>query len=108
VRLAVLETKDYLDPDTRKRSGWAALKSSVGWGGGLFEIQVQPLVNYYAERERLTRESHAAFKERREGLRRRVEQAVPLMGFYRRLLRWLFDPTGDAPGLLGVEVVITE
>jgi hypothetical protein len=108
VGLTIIETKDYFAPGRRKGSGWAALKSAVTWGGGLFELQVQPLVNYYAERERLTRESHAAFKQRREDLRREVERRVPLMGFYRRLLRWVFDPVGDAPQLRGVEVVITD
>jgi hypothetical protein len=105
VRLHFLETKDYLSRS--KASGWAAMKSVVGWWDGLFEIQVQPLVNYYRERERLTRESHQAHKQRRDLLRRQVGERVPLLTFTRLLLRWLFTGAqGEPPSHPGVEVVV--
>lgn len=105
VRLHFLETKDYLSRS--KTSGWAAMKSVVGWWDGLFEIQVQPLVNYYRERERLTRESHQAHKQRRDLLRLQVGERVPLLTFTRRLLRWLFTGAQGAPPTHpGVEIVV--
>ena len=85
-----LETKDYLQGSENKRSGWKALKSVVRWWDETFEVQVQPLRNYLKERERLSRESHASFKNRREELRNEVARRIPLYGFYRDLLRWLF------------------
>lgn len=89
-RLQFLETKDYLDGTDPKRSGWQALKSVVRWWDETFEVQVQPLRNYLRERERLSQESHASFKTRREDLRTEVARRIPLYGFYRELLRWLF------------------
>lgn len=85
-----LETKDYLDGTDPKRSGWQAIKSVVRWWGETFEVQVQPLRNYLRERERLSQESHASFRTRREDLRAEVARRIPLYGFYRNLLRWLF------------------
>ncbi|MCA9566174.1 MAG: hypothetical protein KC561_21910, partial [Myxococcales bacterium] len=82
-----IETKNYMGE--RKGSGWQAVKSVVQWWDRAFEIQIQPLVNYYLERDHLTKQSHAAFKERRERIRDRVAQRIPLFGFYRDLLRWL-------------------
>ncbi len=108
-RLEFVEVKDYLERDSRKRSGWSALKSVVRWGGRTFEIQVQPLSNFLHERERLTRESHASFKSTRERVRDEVAARLPLFGFYRALLRWLFvDPSSEAPRQEGVEVVLVD
>ena len=111
LRLEHLETKNYLAQDGRKASGWAAMKSVVRWGGRTFEIQVQPLRNYYNEQEYLTKESHAGFKARRELLRNEIAAKIPLFGFYQALLRWLF--LGDAhpeqaPNYPGVRIVLTE
>lgn len=108
-RLEFVETKDYLQRPSRKQSGWSALKTVVRWAGRTFEIQVQPLSNFLHERERLTRESHASFKATRERVRDEVAGRLPLFGFYRALLRWLFlDPSSDAPQQEGVEVVLVD
>jgi hypothetical protein len=107
-RLQFIEVKDYLGAAEKKHSGWSAVKSVVRWRGQLFEIQVQPLANYLRERERLTRESHASFKARREGLRDEVAQAVPLFGFYRDLLQWLFGSRERPPQLPGVEIELKD
>lgn len=108
-RLEFVETKDYLERPSRKQSGWSALKSVVRWAGRTFEIQVQPLSNFLHERERLTRESHASFKITREKVRDEVAQRLPLFGFYRALLRWLFlDPSSEPPQQDGVEVVLVD
>ena len=72
-------------------------------------MQVQPLWNYHQEREYLTRESHAGFKERRETLRNQVADAIPLFGFYRDLLRWLFlSPAEPAPSFEAVEIIVRD
>ena len=77
--------------------------------GDAIEGQVQPLWNYHQERESLTRESHAGFKERREMLRNQVAGAVPLFGFYRDLLRWLFlSPDEPAPTFEAVEIIVND
>lgn len=108
-RLAFVETKDYLQRPSRKQSGWSALKTVVRWAGRTFEIQVQPLSNFLHERERLTRESHASFKGTRERVRDEVAGRLPLFGFYRALLRWLFlDPSSEAPQQEGVDVVLVD
>ncbi len=105
VRLHFLETKDYLSRS--KSSGWTAVKSVVRWWDGLFEIQVQPLVNYYRERERLTRESHQAHKQRRDLLREQVGERLPLLTFTRQLLQWLFTGAqGAPPEHPGVQIVV--
>lgn len=102
-RLYFVETKDYLDGSEPKRSGWRAIKSVVRWWNETFEVQIQPLRNYLKERERLTTESHASFRTRREELRAEVSRLIPLYGFYRELLRWLFlrpeSPPPDFPHL---------
>ncbi|MCS6912719.1 MAG: hypothetical protein RMK29_21555 [Myxococcales bacterium] len=104
-RLAIIEVKNYLGRDQRKQSGWQALKSVVCWGDGAFEVQIQPLVNYHRELERLTRESHTSFKERRDRLRDEVAAQYPLFAFYRDLLRWLFlTPSASPPSFPGVEL----
>lgn len=107
-RVAFVETKDYLRRG-EKESGWEAIKSVVTWNDRMFEIQVQPLANFWREREHLTRESHAGFKSRREQVRQQVAEQLPLFGFYQTLLRWLFqDPEGPAPIFPGVSVVVLE
>jgi hypothetical protein len=107
--LRFLEVKNYLEHESRKRSGWSAMKSVVAWGGRTFEVQVQPLSNFLHERERLTRESHASFKTTRERVRDEIAARMPLFGFYRALLRWLFVDPSEAPPLHeGVEVILTD
>ncbi len=107
--LRFIEVKNYLDHNSRKRSGWTAMKSVVAWGGRTFEVQVQPLSNFLHERERLTRESHTSFKSTRERVRDEIAARNPLFGFYRALLRWLFvDPTTEPPVQEGVEVVLVD
>lgn len=107
--LEFLEVKNYLEQESRKRSGWSAMKSVVAWGGRTFEVQVQPLSNFLHERERLTRESHVSFKSTRERVRDEIAARMPLFGFYRSLLRWLFVDPSEAPPIHdGVEVVLTD
>lgn len=89
-QLEFVEVKDYLNRPRRKKSGWEAIKSVVRWSDKTFEIQVQSLRNFLRERERLTKESHRSFKANRERVRNQVAQQIPLFGFYRELLRWLF------------------
>lgn len=106
--LEFLETKDYLHR-AEKKSGWEAVKSVVLWGEKLFEIQVQPLANFWREREHLTKESHAGFKSRREEVRQQVANQIPLFGFYQTLLKWLFQyPDSPIPTFPGVKVVLTD
>lgn len=107
--LTFVEVKDYLSRPSRKQSGWSALKSVVRWGERTFEIQVQPLSNFLHEREKLTKESHASFKTTRERVRDGIAARLPLFGFYRALLRWLFlDSTSEPPLHEGVEIVLSE
>jgi hypothetical protein len=106
--LVFVETKDYLG-ESGKGSGWEAMKSVVTWSDRMFEIQVQPLGNFWREREHLTRESHAGFKSRREQVRRQVADHIPLFGFYQDLLKWLFqNPEGPAPTFPRVSVAVSE
>ena len=107
-RLRCLEVKDYLDTaDGIKASGWQAIKSIFQWWDTMIEVQVQPLANYLNERERLTKESHAGFKSRREEVRNQVAAAIPLFGFYRDLLKWLFlAPNTRAPLFESVTIVV--
>lgn len=110
-RLHLVETKDYLASQHRKASGWAAMKSVVRWLGRTFEIQIQPLSNYFAEQEYLTRESHAGFKAHREKVRAEIAKRLPLFGFYQNLLRWLFVDGATlekAPIYPGVKVVLLD
>jgi hypothetical protein len=108
--LECLEVKDYLnEAQGLKASGWQAIKSVFQWWDTMIEVQVQPLGNYLQERERLTRESHAGFKSRREDIRNQVAAALPLFGFYRDLLKWLFlEPDGPPPSFTGVTIVLTD
>ena len=108
-RLKCIEVKDYMARRGRKQTGWEAIKSVFRWWDSTIEVQVQPLWNYHQEREHLTRESHAGFKARREALRNQIADAVPLFGFYRDLLRWLFmSPAEPAPTFEAVEIVLED
>ena len=108
--LHCLEVKDYLNAaEGIKASGWQAIKSVFQWWDTMIEVQVQPLANYLQERERLTRESHAGFKSRREEIRNQVAAAIPLFGFYRDLLKWLFlAPDTEAPAFESVRIVVRD
>ncbi|HUR35751.1 MAG TPA: hypothetical protein VM032_18230 [Vicinamibacterales bacterium] len=108
--LDCLEVKDYLNEgDGLKASGWQAIKSVFHWWDTMIEVQVQPLANYLQERERLTRESHTGFKSRREDIRNQVAAAIPLFGFYRDLLKWLFlEPDAQAPLFDRVTIVVAD
>jgi hypothetical protein len=106
-RLEYIEVKDYMAARGRKATGWEAIKSVCRWWDSIVEIQVQPLRNFHREREWLTRESHAGFKARREELRNRIAETIPLFGFYRDLLRWLFVSSDEpAPTFDSVEIVL--
>ena len=102
----IIEVKNYLA--ARKKSGWKALKSVVNWWGQTFEIQIQPLTNYFLEQEYLTRESHSAFKQRRDQIYRRVGESDRVFAFYHELLQWLFrdGAMGPGPKLTGVKIDI--
>jgi hypothetical protein len=108
-RLECIEVKDYMAAVGRKATGWEAIKSVFRWWDTMIEIQVQPLANYHREREALTAESHSGFKARREALRNEIAARMPLFGFYRDLLRWLFVcPTEPAPSYEAIEIRVEE
>ncbi len=90
--LEFIETKNYLtcSPAEMKKTGWKALKSVAKWHDKLFELQVQPLGNYYLELDHMAGPSHSSFKVLRDKLRDEVSLRIPLYGFYRNLLRMLF------------------
>jgi hypothetical protein len=90
--LQFIETKDYLtcSPSDMKKTGWKAIKSVVSWQNKLFEVQVQPLTNYYLEIDHMAEQSHNSFKLVRDSLRDELARIIPLYGFYRDLLRMLF------------------
>jgi hypothetical protein len=98
-RLRFIEVKDHLGAQRKGNSGWECIKSVFEWNGALFEIQIQPLINYCLERERLTKQSHDAFKQKRERARDQVAARVPLFGFYRDILRTLFVEPPSCDGL---------
>jgi hypothetical protein len=105
--LSFIEVKNYLNNSYRKQSGWEALKSVVVWSGKTFELQIQPLSNFLYERESLTKESHSGFKATREDIREKVANRIPLFGFYRDLLKWLFlNPQLEPPTFPGVSVLV--
>jgi hypothetical protein len=107
-KLRYLEVKAY-SVDNGKESGWMAIKSVVMWRGGVFEIQIQPLLNFWKEREFLMRESHAGFKAQREQVREHVAKQIPLFDFYNRLLKWMFqDINGAVPSFPGISVTCVE
>jgi len=106
-KLEFIEVKDYMAQFGRKATGWEAIKSVFRWWDSTIEVQIQPLANYHHEREQLTRESHAGFKTRREELRNQIAGTIPLFGFYRDLLRWMFlCPDEPAPTFASVEIVL--
>ena len=108
-RMVFIETKDYMGQWGRKATGWSAIKSVFRWWDTMIEVQVQPLANFHREREALTAESHVGFKARREALRNQIADRMPLFGFYRDLLRWLFlSPAEPAPTFDAVDIVITD
>jgi hypothetical protein len=108
-RLQFIEVKNYMARRGRKQTGWEAIKSVFRWWDSTIEVQIQPLWNYHQEREHLTRESHAGFKARREQLRNQIADTIPLFGFYRDLLRWLFvSPAEPAPSFEAVEIVLRD
>ena len=108
-RLECIEVKDYMAAVGRKATGWEAIKSVFRWWDTMIEVQVQPLANYHREREALTAESHSGFKARREALRNEIAARMPLFGFYRDLLRWLFVcPTEPAPSYEAIELRVEE
>ena len=108
--LEYLEVKDYLSQGAGKNSGWTAIKSVVRWWDQTFELQIQPLPNYYREQERFTRESHRSFKLSREQFREDVAHRLPLYGFIRDVLRWLFSPERypNRPTFPGVAILLQE
>jgi len=103
-----IETKDYLNctEGERKRSGWRAIKSVVTWRDRLFEIQLQPLGNYYLELDHMSGPSHRSFKLRRDSIRNKISDMVPLYGFYQELLKSLFlgGPSSFDKGKISVVV----
>jgi hypothetical protein len=108
-QLEFIETKDYLNIEIQKQSGWQAMKSVVLWSGKMIEIQVQVLHNYLNEQEMFTKESHRSFKTSRENIRNEIAEKYPLFRFYRDLLRWLFmGQQGDVPQYEGVIVQIQD
>lgn len=108
--LEFLEIKDYLSEGAGKNSGWTAIKSVVRWWDQTFELQIQPLPNYYREQERFSRESHRSFKLSREEFREDVARRLPLYGFIRDVLRWLFSPERHPhrPTFPGVAILLQE
>jgi hypothetical protein len=90
--LDFIETKDYLTgpSEQMKKTGWRAIKSVTKWQDRLFEIQVQPLANYYLELDHMAGPSHRSFKLQRDAMREEVTRHLPLYGFYRDLLKMLF------------------
>jgi hypothetical protein len=104
-----IEVKDYMAQWGRKETGWEAIKSVFRWWDTMIEVQVQPLANFHREREALTAESHSGFKARRDALRNQIADRLPLFGFYRDLLRWLFlSPSEPAPTFDSVEIVLSD
>lgn len=94
--LAFIEIKDYLSSDSSermKRSGWRAIKSVVHWHDRLFEIQIQPLTNYYLELDHMSGPSHRSFKMKRDQIRDQIAGSIPLYGFYKDLLQMIFVGT---------------
>ena len=107
--LEFIETKDYLNCELThmKKTGWRALKSVARWHERLFEIQVQPLSNYYLELDHMAGPSHSSFKLSRDALRDELAQRIPLYGFYRDLLKMLFMESNVSFESEHASVVIT-
>jgi hypothetical protein len=107
--LAFIETKDYLTcpPEQMKKTGWRAVKSVTRWQDRIFEIQVQPLANYYLELDHMAGPSHRSFKIQRDAMRDEVASRIPLYGFYRDLLKMLFMQSDISFESANASVVIT-
>ncbi|MCK6602331.1 MAG: hypothetical protein L6Q77_10955 [Bacteroidetes bacterium] len=105
-----VETKDYLfcPPERKKKTGWEALKSVVRWQGHTFEIQFQPLVNYYLELDHMSEPSHQSFKLNRDQVRQELSRSIPYYGFYRSLLKMIFLNREMSFEVDSVRVEITE
>lgn len=105
----IVETKNYLTclPTEMKKTGWKAIKSVVQWHERLFEVQVQPLNNYYLELDHMSGPSHSSFKLKRDQMRDQVAERIPLYGFYRDLLKMLFMGTDVSFECANATVVIT-
>lgn len=108
-KLQFIETKDYLtcEPSKMKKTGWKALKSVVRWQGRLFELQVQPLGNYYLELDHMAGPSHQSFKVNRDELRDEIARNIPLYGFYRDLLKMIFGDDCDYGSFVTKYVSVT-
>ena len=81
----------------------------MSWWERTFEIQIQPLQNFYKEREHFSKESHAGFKTKRESIRDQVAEQIPLMRFYRDLLQYVFAAdrsSKNLPSMQGISVLI--
>lgn len=104
-----IESKNYLTcpPEEMKKTGWKAIKSVVQWHDRLFEIQVQPLDNYYLELDHMSGPSHSSFKIKRDAMRDQVAQCIPMYGFYRDLLKMLFMGTDVSFDCANASVVIS-
>ncbi len=107
--LEFIETKDYLtcEASQMKQTGWKALKSVVKWHDRLFEIQFQPLANYYLELDHMAGPSHRSFKLQRDSMRDELAHRIPLYGFYRDLLKMLFLETDVSFEYENASVAIT-
>ncbi len=108
--IEVLEVKNYGGAEYQKQSGWDAIKSVISWWGKTIEVQILPLSIYLNEREYLTQESHAGFRSRREELRSMVTREIPLFGFMRALLQWVFVDGNDpakTPHFPGISIEIS-
>jgi hypothetical protein len=106
-RLDFLDVKDYMTQWGRKATGWEAIKSVVRWWDTTFEVHIQPIANFYREREVLADQNQASFNALRAALRNEVADRLPLLGFYRDLLRWLFVSSSEsAPKFESVRIVL--
>jgi hypothetical protein len=109
IGLQIIETKNYLtcEPEKLKKTGWKALKSVARWHDRLFEIQIQPLSNYYLELDHMAGPSHSSFKISRDTLRDEISKRIPLYGFYRDLLKMIFMETNVSFENEHASVIIT-
>ena len=91
-----------------KKTGWKALKSVVRCQDQMFEIQVQPLANYYLELDHMAGPSHHSFKLLRDAVREEIARKIPLYRFYRDLLKMVFLNSAVSFDNESASVVITE
>lgn len=106
----LIETKDYLfcPPEKRKKTGWKAIKNVVIWNQGLFEIQIQPLVNYYMEIDHMSGSSHQSFRLQREKIRKELAHIIPLYQPFRDLIRTIFFGDNFTPPTHGFSIQLTD